>query len=133
MKTVIDESVRKPWLDDGYIGDFAVREMVTRYGAPHDGHAHWIDHITVFVGGPARVLMRLYEDPLDSSSPLVDECEIDVLTTPWVLNIKADWWHQVIALDPQRPSVRFCIFSVAQGDAAGIPRNDFNFERLTHG
>lgn len=130
---IINEQTHKPWMDDGYVGDFAVREMLTRFGVPHDGHAHWLDHVTVFVGGPARVLMRLYEDPLDESSQVLEEQTLDILCTPWVLNIKANWWHQVTALDPDKPSIRFCIFSGVQADAQGISRADFNYERLTHG
>jgi hypothetical protein len=120
----IDESTIKPWIADGYVGDFAVRPMSASYGEPHEGHAHWIDHLTVILKGPVRIE---WHDPESG-----EEGVIDVMVTPWFLSIPAERWHRFVPLS-ESGAEWFCIFSGAQGDAAGIPRNDFNFERLTHG
>jgi hypothetical protein len=119
----IDKTSPRPWMDNGYVGDFAVRQMRAKFGEPHEGHAHWIDHLTVILKGPVRIEWR---DPESG-----EEGVIDVMTTPWFLNIPADRWHRFTALT-EAGAEWACIFSGAQGDAAGVKREDFNFERMTH-
>jgi hypothetical protein len=121
---IIDENSPKEWSDSGYVGDFAVRPMSAKFGQPHEGHAHWIDHLTVILKGPVRIE---WNDPATGEAG-----NIDVMVTPWFLNIPAERWHRFVPLT-EAGAEWVCIFSGAQGDAAGIPRNDFNFERITHG
>jgi hypothetical protein len=121
---IVNEKTVRPWIEDGYVGDFAVRQMRAKFGEPHEGHAHWIDHLTVILKGPVRIEWREPES--------AEEGTIDVLVTPWFLNIPAERWHRFVPLT-EAGAEWVCIFSGAQGDAAGIPRNDFNFEKLTHG
>jgi hypothetical protein len=121
---IVNEKTVRPWIEDGYVGDFAVRQMRAKFGEPHEGHAHWIDHLTVILKGPVRIEWR---DPESGEAG-----ETDVMVTPWFLNIPAERWHRFVPLS-EAGAEWVCIFSGAQGDAAGIPRNDFNFENLTHG
>jgi hypothetical protein len=123
MTTIIDEKTQKPWMEHGYVGDFAVREF-ERGMQPHDGHAHWIDHLTVFYRGPVR---------LTKKHEVTGEVQVvEIHKLPWVLNIEKDWHHTVEALT-ENGAGWFCIFSGAQADAQVISRDDFNYERLTHG
>jgi len=120
---IIDITTRKPWIDTGYVGDFGVREF-ERGMLPHEGHGHWIDHLTVFYKGPVRVTKK---------HEITGEVRIiEIHRIPWVINVEKDWHHTIEALTDAGAGW-FCIFSGAAGDAAGIPREDFNFERLTHG
>jgi hypothetical protein len=120
----ITKNSPRPWMDDGYVGDFAVRPTRVEWGAHHEGHAHWIDHLTVILKGPVRIEWR---DPVSG-----EEGVIDVMTAPWFLNIPAERWHRFVPLS-EAGAEWVCIFSGAQGDAAGVKREDFNFERMTHG
>lgn len=122
MKTVIDNRTSMPWMDDGYVGDFAVRQMRCTKTIPHEGHAHWIDHISVITKGPVRIE---WSDPDGTSGT------IDILVAPWVINIPAERHHKFVALGDE--ARWFCIFSGAHADEKGIQRSDFNYERLTHG
>jgi hypothetical protein len=124
MNEVCGENTIRPWIDSGYVGDFAVRPMKARFGLPHEGHAHWIDHLTVILKGPVRIE---WNDPTTGEAG-----NIDVLVTPWFLNIPAERWHRFVPLT-EAGAEWVCIFSGAYADARGVKRKDFDYERLTHG
>lgn len=130
-REIIDASTPKPWRESGWVGDFAPRELYVPYGKTHEGHAHHTDHITFFLD-PALVICKLFEDPLDEKSKLLDEWEIEIREVPWVLNMPAQVWHQIVPLRPPG-CTRFCIWAGYQADATGLFRNDFNFERPRDG
>jgi hypothetical protein len=124
MNEVITEESRREWFESGYVGDFAVRPMKAKYGQPHEGHAHWIDHLTIILKGPVRIE---WDDPATGEAG-----NIDVLTAPWFLNIPAERWHRFVPLT-EAGAEWVCVFSGAQADARGVDRERFNLETHSHG
>lgn len=122
--TTITEDSHREWMDSGYVGDFAVRPMRARFGYPHEGHAHWIDHLTIILKGPVRIEWN------DQSTG--EAGNIDVMTAPWFLNIPAERWHRFVPLT-EAGAEWVCVFSGAQADALGVDRDRFNLESKSHG
>lgn len=119
---IIDKNTVRQWMESGYVGDFAVRQMNAHFGVSHEGHAHWIDHLTIITKGPVRID---WTEGNESGS-------MEIHQTPWVLNMPAERWHKFTALT-EGGAEWFCIFSGAQADSSGVKREDFNYEKLTHG
>lgn len=81
--TVIDKA--KPENQQGFLGGFYVRKMNLGINEKHEGHAHWIDHVSNITKPPLRIHTR--------NTVNGEEGIIDVLV-PCKINIPAMTWHQ---------------------------------------
>jgi hypothetical protein len=63
--------------------------MALAYGQEHQGHAHWIDHVSNIIKPPIRIETWSIHDG--------ERSVIDVLV-PCKINIPAQTWHKFVAL-----------------------------------
>lgn len=90
MKKVIDEQL--PENQQGFLGGFYIRPMSLAWGREHQGHAHWIDHVSNIIKPPVRIETR--------NLMTEEEITIDVLV-PCKLLIPAQTWHKFIPLSEE--------------------------------
>lgn len=114
---VIDE--QQPWNQHSFIGGFYIRQMALAFGQVHEGHAHYIDHVSNVTKPPLRV---------ETWDPETDKRDtIDVLV-PCKLHIKAKLWHKFSALS-QEGCAWECWFSQKEAEGlVDVPINDFQYE-----
>ena len=86
----------------GAIGGFYFRPMELPAGGTHEGHAHWIDHVSI-VTRAASPLRIEWSNPDTGESGTTDVFE------PCKLLIKANVWHKFTAIGT--PAKWECVFA----------------------
>lgn len=90
----------------GFIGGFFIRQMpVLNKGETHEGHEHYIDHLTNVVRGAVRIE---WENKHKGTSGTLD------ILVPCRILIKADTWHKFTALEDS--TFWECWFSEAEAE-----------------
>jgi hypothetical protein len=106
MKEQIVDAANADIHQQGFIGGFYIRPMRLEAGAKHDGHAHWIDHVSNVLT-PLRIDWRNVE---------TGEEGFVICKVPCKLLVKAKVWHTFSVLDGE-PEARWeCWFSEAEAD-----------------
>lgn len=73
----------------GLIGGFYIRPMSLPPGGVHEGHAHWVDHVSNILQGPLRI---------EFHNPKTGERGEDEIHEPCKVLILAGVWHRFIAI-----------------------------------
>lgn len=60
--------------------DWTARHLALDFGQKHDGHAHWMDHMTICVRGPVRVDWR--DEDGTTGSETLDRGDCLVIPAP---------------------------------------------------
>jgi hypothetical protein len=105
-RTVIDRS-NVAQAQHGAIGKMYFRRMSLPKGGIHNGHAHFIDHVSIVYRGTVLIEWR-NEKTGDTGEMLVDVPP--ELIGGVKLNILADVWHKFTALSDQEV-VWDCVFA----------------------
>jgi hypothetical protein len=87
---VIDKQL--PENQQGFLGGFYIRPMSLVYGQEHQGHAHWIDHVSNIIKPPLRI---------ETWNILTDHRGIIDVLVPCKINIPAQTWHKFTALSEE--------------------------------
>lgn len=93
--------------------DWSARLMQADYGAPHEGHEHWTDHVTVIVRGPVRIEMDVEAIEADRGDAIV---------------IKAGVRHRFVPLHARGAAWR-CLFSYAHAMTDGVAHDNFDKDK----
>jgi hypothetical protein len=91
----------------GFIGGFYIRPMQLVAGQVHDGHAHWIDHVSNILT-PLRIDCR----NLDTGEEGVVICKV-----PCKVLVKAKVWHTFSVLEGYAEARWECWFSEKEAEA----------------
>lgn len=102
---VIDRAL--PENQQGFIGGFYIRPMALEWGQEHQGHAHWIDHVSNIIRPPLRIETWDMKNDVRST--------IDVLV-PCKVNIPAMTWHKFSPLS-EAGCAWECWFSQREAEA----------------
>jgi hypothetical protein len=114
---VIDKQL--PENQQGFLGGFYIRPMSLEFGQEHQGHAHWIDHVSNIIKPPLRIEMN---DMMRDK-----QWTIDVLVA-CKINIPAQTWHKFTALSEEGCAWE-CWFSQKEAEDKYDTPVDWNQER----